>query len=458
MFSMTVQVFGADEIMDRGIRRYLRGDYQAAIEDFTRVLELEENERASRLLVNSLTEEGKNSMGRGDHERALVLFRSANEIEPSREISDLITEAEEAAGLAEPTPAPSTPSPEPSPRIAELESQLRRERQAAATLRNRLNTMEAQRNELNRQLERTSEELSEASGKISRLEDETRGDRRSLFLIALAGGGGALIVGLILIILLKKVYSTASSGTYQIEELEEKISERLKEAEKESEQLEEKVARSINQMIDGQKNMVKQISLSSGGKTQQDIEEIKDSLHQQFESQQQRLLDLLQQQSTALSKEKTEKVELPSGRVITDVNPHVRARADSVELIPKTVSDPQVAEKMLRPYLTDPNNRVRANAAREIHRYNPGIAIDTLEKMVGSGDKWMRLSAAWAIGEVGAPESVHILRKLLDDVDEKVRDRAVKAFESMAQVKSDVGDEIRRMIKRQEKEGTPPEE
>ena len=80
----------------------------------------------------------------------------------------------------------------------------------------------------------------------------------------------------------------------------------------------------------------------------------------------------------------TEKVELEGAdgrRVITDVNPHVRARADSIEMIPKTISDANVAEKMLRPYLSDPNNRVRANAAVAIHRYNPEAAMEVLRKM-----------------------------------------------------------------------------
>ena len=67
-------------------------------------------------------------------------------------------------------------------------------------------------------------------------------------------------------------------------------------------------------------------------------------------------------------------------------------------MIPKTITDPVIAEKMLKPYLSDPNNRVRANACVAIYQYNPEIAIDTLEKMASSHDKWMRLSTAWAVG------------------------------------------------------------
>ncbi len=445
----------AEEIMDRGLRRYLRGDYGAAIEDFSRVLEIEENERALRMLRNSLVEEGRIRISRGEYERAVELLSRAQEISHSREAQDLIEDAKEQIApppTPQPAPAPAPPAPDRG-RIDELQAALRSERQASAALRSRINALDQNNSALQSRLDDAAADLREAEKRIDELREEAEGGRRSLLLIALSGGAGALVVGIIIIIILKKVYFTASSGTYQIEELEEKISGRLREAEKESEELEEKVARSINQMIDGQKTVVKQLSLSAGGKTQQDLEEIKDNLQKHFDNQQERLIDLLHQQSKAISNEKSEKVELPSGRVITDVNPHIRARADSVELIPKTVSDPSVAEKMLRPYLSDPNNRVRGNAAREIHRYNPSLAHDALEKMAASGDKWMRLSAAWAIGEIGTPEMVHILRDLLDDVDDRVRDRAVKAFESIAEVKDDISDEIRRMIDQQKKRG-----
>ncbi|MFC2091573.1 HEAT repeat domain-containing protein, partial [Elusimicrobiota bacterium] len=167
---------------------------------------------------------------------------------------------------------------------------------------------------------------------------------------------------------------------------------------------------------------------------------------------QNKLIDLLNMQVRANSAENTEKVEV-GDRVITDINPHIRARADSVEMIPRTVTDPSVAEKILKPYLNDPNNRVRANACVAIYQYNPEISVKTLQGMASSPDKWMRLSAAWAVGEIGTPEVVQILRKLLDDIDERVRNRAIMAFESMAEVKEEVADEIRKMIDESKQEG-----
>ncbi|MGM0568076.1 MAG: bacterial transcriptional activator domain-containing protein, partial [Elusimicrobiota bacterium] len=377
LFLLSGGAFADEEIIERGIRRYLRGDYQAAIEDFSRALELEEDEKARQLLVNSLIEEGRNNIERGEYEKAAELLSRADEMSPSQETSDLLEEARKQAGLLEEEEAEEEEEPreaQPSPELTELRNALRRERQAAAALRNRLGAAEKQRDELNDSLEDARQEILSFEEKISQLEEKDSQRQGRFFKIGLILAFAAFVLGAVLLIFIRRTYVAASSGSYLVEELEEKISARLKEAEEDAEDLEEKVARSINQMVDGQKDMIKQISLSSGGRTQQDIEEIKDSFQKYFENQQQRLLDLLQQQAMALSKEKTEKIELPSGRVITDVNPQVRARADSVELIPKTVSDPKVAEKMLKAYLSDPSNRVRANAAREINRYNPELA------------------------------------------------------------------------------------
>ncbi|MFW6172413.1 MAG: HEAT repeat domain-containing protein [Elusimicrobiota bacterium] len=438
-----------DELMDRATKEYLRGDYMGAIEDFKRVLEMEENEKAEKLYYKSLVEEGKRRFNNGEMEKAKQYLQQAWKIKPgSSEVKDILRDVNEKLGLV-------SQEIEPEKEIEKLKQQLSRERSAKSSYRGRLNRLSAENRNLEKEIEQSKKQLEEAGKKIESLGREGKQRNKLLLIFGIIGGVLFLGLGGIIIIFLRRVYFSSDESRYQIEELEEKISEKLKTAEEESDKLEEKVARSINKMIDGQKEVVKRMSLSAAGKTQNDIEDMKEKMEKHFEQQQNRLIELLNQQARALSSEKTEKIEVKDekgqSRVITDINPHVRARADGVEMIPKTVSDPNVAEKMLKPYLSDPNNRVRANACVAINQYNPELSMKTLKEMAESPDKWMRLSAAWAVGEIASPDVVEILRKLLDDIDEKVRERAINSFENLAEVKEDIGEEIRKMIENQKK-------
>ncbi|MEA3505947.1 MAG: HEAT repeat domain-containing protein [Elusimicrobiota bacterium] len=434
-----------EEIMDRATRKYLRGDYVSAIEDFERILDEEENEKARRLLYNSIVAEGRRLYEGEQYRKAKeYLLRAQNLNSGDSEVESMLEKVNSALGTA-----PEKPGPEPA-EIEELKSAVNRQRSETARLQSTVNSLVRQRSNLRNEVEKRNQELAAARSEIEKLESDVEETGSRFSLLGILAGGIVLIGGFILFMVLRKVYQ-ASAGSYmQLEDLEEKIAARLQEADAESEELEERVARSINKMIDGQKDVVKNMALSAGSQAKNDIEEIKDKLDDQFTRQQEKLLELLTMQAGALSSEKTEKIEVDEEdgkkRVITDVNPHVRARADGVELIPKTISDPSVAEKMIKPYLTDPNNRVRANACVAAHQYNPELAVKTLEKMAESSDKWMRLSAAWAVGEISTPEVTYILRKLIDDIDERVKDRAIKSFENMTEVKADVGAEIRKMI------------
>ncbi|GEM_PF-3467512 len=447
-------LYGEDsELMDRAVKWYLRGDFEEAITNFERVLDRGYDERADRLLYNSLIEKGREKYDAGEYEKAEEYFKKASRREAADEkAQEYLNRLEEERG------APDTESPSPPVRqdteISSLREAVNSQRNSIRNLSGQIQNLIGGRDSLEETIEKSQEDIARANEKIASVEEQSARNVRFMSIASIVFGLSFILLGVFGIIMLKKIYSSSYGGVYQIQELQERISNRLDESEEESEQLEERVARSINKMIEGQKNVVKEISMSASGKAQQDIEEIKDSLKMHFQQQQERLLGLLQQQAKALSSEETEKVELkgPGGRkVITDVNPHVRARADGVEMIPKTVTDPDVAQKMLKPYLSDPNNRVRANACVAIHNYNPELAVSTLKNMAESSDKWMRISAAWAVGELATPEMVPVLRNLIDDVDEAVRERAMDSFENLAEIKEDVGSEIRRMIKEQKK-------
>jgi tetratricopeptide (TPR) repeat protein len=436
----------SEGILDRAIKEYLRGDYIGAITDFDRVLEMDPaNDKAQTLLYKSLVEEGKRNYDNGKLAVAKPYLERAVGLNPSdREVSGILRDINNKISSKDKSKKNNKVA------VEVLQEKVARERKQKTSYRNQLGSLKTQRDRLKGELSAYKTKLQESQTEIEKLADDAGKRQKTLTLLIVVGAVTFVVFAIIFIIVLLRVFAASNASRYQLEELQDQFEKRMQDSEKEGDALEERVARSINTMIDGQKDVVKRVSLSAAGKTHSDIELIKDMLEKHLEGQQSTLVELLNQHAQALSSEKTEKVEV-EGRVITDVNPHVRARADSVELIPKTISDPHVAEKVLRPYLKDPNNRVRGNAVVAIHQYNPTAAVEALGKMAESPDKWMRLSAAWAAGVIANPETVTIIRKLLDDVEERVRERAIKAFEGMAEVKTDVADEIRKMMKRDER-------
>ncbi|MDI6641908.1 MAG: HEAT repeat domain-containing protein, partial [Elusimicrobiota bacterium] len=152
--------------------------------------------------------------------------------------------------------------------------------------------------------------------------------------------------------------------------------------------------------------------------------------------QQERILKMMD--SHQLLTEEDKKIVVTKGKdgfqQIVSISPQARQRAERVELIEEALKDeknPKVAEQLLAPFLTDPNNRVRANAAKAIYRHNKKAALTTLEQMTKSDNKWMKISAAWAIGEIKSPEAAVFLAPLLTDQDQHVRQRAIKSMENI---------------------------
>lgn len=161
---------------------------------------------------------------------------------------------------------------------------------------------------------------------------------------------------------------------------------------------------------------------------------------------QERTLGLLERLSGTLRGE-TKKVivERPGGgrEIVTDINPHIRARADGVELIETTIDDAEIGQRLLNPFLGDKDSRVRANAGKALYKYNKEKAMVVLTEMCKSNDQWMRLSGAWALGEVGSQSAAEILLSLLQDPWEFVRKRAAKSLEKiLTQKKEEIGQSL----------------
>jgi len=173
---------------------------------------------------------------------------------------------------------------------------------------------------------------------------------------------------------------------------------------------------------------------------------------------QDKILGIIQEQNIALNQgqsrlmlgnpEAAGNPTISTREMISDTNPHVRAKGIEVieaELVKEM--DPEVAAKLLTPFLGDPDNRVRANAAKALYDFDKERALDTLREMAESDDKWMRVSAAWAFGEIGSVDTIEYLLKLSEDSEYHVKRRAIKALATILHSKGEfLPDEVKQRI------------
>ncbi|MFH1957573.1 MAG: HEAT repeat domain-containing protein [bacterium] len=133
----------------------------------------------------------------------------------------------------------------------------------------------------------------------------------------------------------------------------------------------------------------------------------------------------------------TENVEFESAvsrSVITDISSANRARAKSVVSIARAVNNPALAARLIAPFLKDKNNRVRADAAVEMFRFDAVASENTLKEMVQSENKWDRISAAWAAGEIADISVMNFLETLIEDYDPLVKARAIASAKKAEEI------------------------
>ncbi len=163
---------------------------------------------------------------------------------------------------------------------------------------------------------------------------------------------------------------------------------------------------------------------------------------EEMEKHWQQVVTILDRLTTGGSAEKVVLKDSPDGRkAVTGVDPRVRARADSVEIIADIFIDSPRAVEMLGPFLDDRDNRTRANAAVAYYRYDPEKSMTVLQEMASSDDKWMRISAAWALGQIGDSFTSKVLEKLLDDDDTQVKNKARASFEKILEKNENESDD-----------------
>lgn len=93
-------------------------------------------------------------------------------------------------------------------------------------------------------------------------------------------------------------------------------------------------------------------------------------------------------------------------------HPDDRVRANAVEAASRLIEDRNHLRNQLGPLSTDPNNRVLANVAVGLGRDDVPAAIEILQRLAQSGDRWFQTSAAWAAGAMARPEAFAVLTQL----------------------------------------------
>lgn len=161
--------------------------------------------------------------------------------------------------------------------------------------------------------------------------------------------------------------------------------------------------------------------------------------------QQEAIINMMVQQQSALAQGSTT-LRLTSGTGDSDYitpkvmlnDPKSRIRAKGIEIIDaqliKEDEDPEVVERILKSFLEDKDNRVRANATKVLYRYKPDNAMKIINDMISSKDKWMRVSGAWVLGELeGSTQAVEILLSHLNDGDYHFKRRVIKSLLNLSE-------------------------
>jgi HEAT repeat protein len=93
-------------------------------------------------------------------------------------------------------------------------------------------------------------------------------------------------------------------------------------------------------------------------------------------------------------------------------HPDDRVRANAVEAASSLIEEKVRLFNLIAPLSTDPNNRVLANVAVGLARYDIPAALEILQRLSQSGDRWFQTSAVWAAGAIGKLEAFVILTQL----------------------------------------------
>ncbi|OGF44321.1 MAG: hypothetical protein A2452_05875 [Candidatus Firestonebacteria bacterium RIFOXYC2_FULL_39_67] len=120
---------------------------------------------------------------------------------------------------------------------------------------------------------------------------------------------------------------------------------------------------------------------------------------------------------------------------------HPKNRVKGVEIIEAELVDEvdyEVAQRLLVPFLEDKDYKVRANAAKTLYKYNHEKALEILKSMGKSKERFERLNAVFALGEIGDAETSKILLSLIEDNDYHVKRNVLKFLQRTIKTKKEI--------------------
>jgi len=121
---------------------------------------------------------------------------------------------------------------------------------------------------------------------------------------------------------------------------------------------------------------------------------------------------------------------------LPDFDPVPRLISERLEVLEKFIDKGNEIVPVLKRYMSHPHNRVRATACKVMAKFKPQEAFKTLKEMADSEDRWMKISAIWALGEIGGKDSEKLLIKLKNDTDFMVSEKAEEVLRRIEQGKS----------------------
>ena len=118
--------------------------------------------------------------------------------------------------------------------------------------------------------------------------------------------------------------------------------------------------------------------------------------------------------------------------------------------------DSEIGERLISPYLNDPDIKVQAVAAKVLYKYNKILALHKLDEMTKSTDFSARIYAVKSLVEITADESANMILSLVADSDLNVKREALKALlrlKSKKEISDTVKNEIENTLQKVKSEG-----
>jgi len=386
----------ADQVADtyfyRGVQQYLKGNLDDAIADVEKAMELgATGKKETAFIVKLLLERGSILFQNRQYQDARDYFEKALKYDPAnKEISQLIEKAKDRMAPAT-APAAAVQQVVPDKSIVQLI-------QTIQSHQDKLIESVSKPNEIIRQILVKSDEerekyLAIMEKKNDVIVDAVKSEKTSVKSIIYIGAG-VVIFSLVIIFVFMYIFYSRDTGRRE--------------------------AMILSQQAAFMNALYRQQEVLAQGST-----------------------TLRLTSGTAEVKEMVSAKEM-----LGDPNSRVRARGIEIieaELVEKK-EDPEVVAKLMDPFLNDKDNRVRGNAVKVLYKYQPEKAMQTVREMLNGDDRWMKISAAWVLGELaGSAEAVDVLFEYLEkDKDFHFQQRSIKSLMNLCKIEPPLPEEARK--------------